>query len=391
MLPSQRRARIRAVELATAPPRAPSRTAAICASSNGSRSRRAPRLSFHSDAIASGHGSPVRTVASTNAVLVVTRCKTSAADVSSRSWASSTSTTRLRSPAARNACAAARSRSSTRGARIVPAAGSKPPNAPSGTPEAARVASTSPTSQPCVRRRCAHSRASRLFPTPAAPARTMQLAPPSSTARVSASSSLARPTSGQLPRSMMGAILTPGRPARVKQLECSPLSRGGAGRTESGCASSTTLQGDPDDRRPRRYVRTMSTLRRTILLAALLLGNDRRLVSGAGCRGGAEADDRARARRLRPAGELRRRRRAPARRRLSGRRARQPIAQPRRRRRRDPSRTRSDRRSDRPRRALLRRQRHHQRRARRPAGPRAGLRRRVRSRRGREPPAARHT
>ena len=51
--------------------------------------RRAP-ASFHSDTIASGHGSPERTVASTNAVPVFVRCRTSAADTGSSSCASST-------------------------------------------------------------------------------------------------------------------------------------------------------------------------------------------------------------------------------------------------------------------------------------------------------------
>ena len=55
-----------------------------------SSSRRRAPASFHSETIASGQGSPVRTVATTNALPVAVRCSTSAADTGSSSCASST-------------------------------------------------------------------------------------------------------------------------------------------------------------------------------------------------------------------------------------------------------------------------------------------------------------
>ena len=63
--------------------------------------RSAP-ASFQSDTMASGHGSPVRTVAMMNALPVTVRCSTSAADTGSSSCASSTPMTTLR-PSARSA------------------------------------------------------------------------------------------------------------------------------------------------------------------------------------------------------------------------------------------------------------------------------------------------
>lgn len=66
--------------------------------SSESWSRAAP-ASFHSDSIASGQGSALRTVANTNAVALLIRCRTSAAEVGSSSCASSTPTTSGRPPA----------------------------------------------------------------------------------------------------------------------------------------------------------------------------------------------------------------------------------------------------------------------------------------------------
>ena len=58
-----------------------------------SSSRRSAPASFHSDTIASGSGSPTRSVAITNALPVLARCSTSAAETGSSSWASSTPST----------------------------------------------------------------------------------------------------------------------------------------------------------------------------------------------------------------------------------------------------------------------------------------------------------
>ena len=92
----------------------------LVAQPSGARAGCAP-ASFHSDWIASGTGSPERTVATTNAVEVVARCSTSAAETGSSSCASSTPSTtrRSRGPLAERVPAAAQELERVVGAHVV--------------------------------------------------------------------------------------------------------------------------------------------------------------------------------------------------------------------------------------------------------------------------------
>ena len=86
----------RSAACSTGPPSAVSTSWSTAASPSGSSCMRSAPASFQSDTIASGHGSPVRTVAMTKALPVTVRWSTSAADTGSSSCASSTPMTTLR-------------------------------------------------------------------------------------------------------------------------------------------------------------------------------------------------------------------------------------------------------------------------------------------------------
>ena len=180
----------------TGPPRPASINAAISSSGSAPRSTRRAPPSFHSATIASGHGSPARTVASTNAVPVVARCCTSVAEVGSRRCASSTPTTTGR-PAARSRSAPAVPRRSDSVSSDRSPSASRPASAPSGSVAALRVACTQSTSAPSRSAAAIASRASRDLPTPAGPRSTTPSTSPARRTRLSRSSSSARPTSGQ--------------------------------------------------------------------------------------------------------------------------------------------------------------------------------------------------
>ncbi len=146
--------------------------------------------------MASGPGSPARTVASTNAPSLPARWRTSAAETGSSRWASSIPSTSRRPPArSRSASELRRISSSVSSERT--SSGISPAKAPSGTAAALRVAWTHATGAPAASARAQASRASRDLPTPASAITTTPLTPASARAAPIASSSASRPISGQ--------------------------------------------------------------------------------------------------------------------------------------------------------------------------------------------------
>jgi hypothetical protein len=144
--------------------------------------------------IASGAISPLRTVSTTLASRRITSCCTKATDTSSSRCASSTPSITPQRPALANNAALAR-RSSQVGSE--PMRPNVAPNAPSGSTRADADAVAQCTTAPVRSAIASASRASRVFPTPAAPASTTPDVRPARTdtpptKRISS----ARPTSG---------------------------------------------------------------------------------------------------------------------------------------------------------------------------------------------------
>ena len=109
-LPRLRSSTQRCASSCTGPPSAASTSVRIASSLRRSSSSRCAPPSFHSETIASGHGSPERTVTTTNTpARRVAKCSTSAADAGSSNWASSTPST-IGRPAARSRSSSALSR-----------------------------------------------------------------------------------------------------------------------------------------------------------------------------------------------------------------------------------------------------------------------------------------
>lgn len=178
-------------------------------------SMRSARPSFHSAKIGSGTVTPVRAVTTTVAAPVTASWWISAAEVESSRWASSTASRRRRPPACSTRWRAACGR---RWAAWEPGpsqAARSWPIAPSGMPDADRVAMTHRTAAPAASARSATARASRVLPTPGGPTRTTPVRCPSSSALRTAASSRSRPTNGQcrdilLPSGAVTGSATPG-------------------------------------------------------------------------------------------------------------------------------------------------------------------------------------
>ena len=172
------------------PPRAAPSSSAASSGASGSISRRSPTPSFQIAVIASGHGSPVRTVRTSRTACSTASWWTSVAETSSSMCASSTSSS-MRGPSARSA-APTRARAET--APASSSAFSQGANAPRGTSrdDADAVATATVSS---VAARATSSRANRLLPTPAAPATTTR--PSRSRSDATARSSASRPVKGQ--------------------------------------------------------------------------------------------------------------------------------------------------------------------------------------------------
>src|ERR1700750_2408089 len=165
--------------------------------------------SFHNDTIASGHGSPARTVASTNAAPDVARCKTSAAEIGSSSCASSTPITTSRPPARLRSSSPQRLISATMSSGRA-SSGTSSATAARGTAEALRVACTQSTNAPLRSAATCASLARRDFPTPASATRTTPWQRGLARADAIASSSRSRPTSGHAPGSASTCPSSPG-------------------------------------------------------------------------------------------------------------------------------------------------------------------------------------
>jgi hypothetical protein len=201
------------------PPSAASTRALTASSPSGSSSSRCEPASFHSETIASGHGSPERTVATVNAVPVSVRWSTSAADTGSSNCASSTPRTTPRS-------ASALRRISSSGSSERTSSGIRPANAPSGTLAALLVACAQWVIAPSPAAASSASRASRDLPTPAGALTTTPGRSPR--ARAIAASSPSRPMSGQ-------AAATPSvtAPRTAPRRRCR---RAGGARASSGAS-----------------------------------------------------------------------------------------------------------------------------------------------------------
>jgi hypothetical protein len=145
--------------------------------------------------MASGAGSPDRTVASTAQSRSATSWWTSAAEAGSRRCASST--TRRNADAAAPPTAARTRLKTPNGVRSASANGTKPTNAANGIVPAAFVPTTERTDRPAAVARAAISRATRVLPTPVVPARTTAAGAPVETASTTRSITSPRPTSGQ--------------------------------------------------------------------------------------------------------------------------------------------------------------------------------------------------
>ncbi len=189
------RSRIQRIDSSSTGPSSAASTSARTASSlrRSSSSRCAP-ASFHSETIASGQGSPERTVATTKTPESVARCSTSAADAGSSRWASSTPRM-IGRPAARSRSARALSRSSVKPWSERTDSGTRRANAPSGIIAALRVACTHSASVPSRSARNSASRPRRDLPAPAS-ALTTTPQRPCAPARAIIASSSSRPTSG---------------------------------------------------------------------------------------------------------------------------------------------------------------------------------------------------
>ena len=180
------------------------RTASSLSRTSG---RRCASASFQSDTIASGHGSPTRTVATTKTSALVARCNTRVAETGSRSCASSTPSTTAR-PRARSCTASALPRSKASGSSARAPSGSKPAKAPSGIVRAHVVACTHRLMAPSCSAAASASRPSRVLPAPAVALITTPQQPRSAASAMRASSS-SRPTSGHIVATAL--ISPPGR------------------------------------------------------------------------------------------------------------------------------------------------------------------------------------
>ena len=174
-LPSDRSARKAEAAPSTGPPTMASISCCTASAPRPVISIRSRRSSFHRATTASGAGSPDRMTATTNAARVSTIRCTRVADASSRRWASSTTSSRRRGPAdSRNAAASRRSSSARAPAAPVSPSvtiGSRGASAPNGSPAADRVPVAQAVTIPERSASSTASRASRVLPTPAGPAR----------------------------------------------------------------------------------------------------------------------------------------------------------------------------------------------------------------------------
>ena len=155
----------------TWPPNTCSSRSLVSARFSGPTSTRSQSPFFQTAWTASGAGSPVRTLATAKTVRADTSCWNNRADASSNHWASSTSSRKrcppLRCMSASVACPSmAMPRSTARAA-----GGSKGARAPNGMPRADWLAMARSTWKPAAAPCSAISAASRVFPTPAGPAR----------------------------------------------------------------------------------------------------------------------------------------------------------------------------------------------------------------------------
>ncbi|SHW57830.1 Uncharacterised protein [Mycobacteroides abscessus subsp. abscessus] len=178
----------------TGPPRMCSTSFPISGSESGCSSMRSSTSSFQMEVMASGAGSPDRTVSTTVASRRVTSWCTANADRSSSRWASSTPTTTLPFGAVPiTPSITSRTRRSGSGPKSLTTSA----NAPSGMVRADAVPAIH-RERPGGRHTATASRARRVFPTPASPANTMPRArsAPRRVAPAITRSSSARPCRG---------------------------------------------------------------------------------------------------------------------------------------------------------------------------------------------------
>jgi hypothetical protein len=201
----------RAVWPSTGPPSAASASCVVSAADSGWSSRRGRSPSFHSAVTASGVGSPLRSVTTTVATRPSTSWCTRKAETSSSRCPSSIPTTTPLGPAPASRAAPARRTSRAASASTAPTIAVK---APSGSTRADAVAAAHLVVAPRRAASASTSLASRVFPTPAAPASTT---PPAAFWRrvnePTICSSSSRPTSGHASatRGRLGMRRTSGR------------------------------------------------------------------------------------------------------------------------------------------------------------------------------------
>ncbi|BCQ08834.1 hypothetical protein JMUB5695_02273 [Mycobacterium heckeshornense] len=183
-----------ALRASTDPPTLVSITQRVAAADSGSRSSRVSSSSFHNAVTASGSSAPVRTVTTSRAPRVDANWCTTCADNPSRRCASSTPISTWP-----RCCCATKVLISRRtlGNGSAIASVSKAANAPNGSGRADSVPTIQLVRSPAAAARANTSRASRVLPTPAAPAMTTPeyLPNPLSARRISLSSP-SRPVSG---------------------------------------------------------------------------------------------------------------------------------------------------------------------------------------------------